>query len=97
LGMRAAQRRAPQHPVAAEGAGLFELALHLGNAIDPPNRLTDAALAADVNTHVQIMLASLRFTNCPSCTTGFPSTTRFCTRPGMQKTRAATGSASAPR
>src|SRR2546427_13240709 len=97
MGRRAAQRRAPQHPVAAEVAGIFDPALPLGNAIDPPNRLTDAAPAADVNTHVQIMLASLRFTSSPSCTTGLPSTKRCCTGPGLQKTRAATGSASAPR
>src|SRR5438067_2844417 len=97
MGMRAAQRRAPQHSVAAEVAGVLELALHLGNAIHPTNRLTDAALAADVDAHVQIMVASLRFTSCPSCTTGFPSTKRCCTGPGLQKTSAATGSASAPR
>src|SRR5438094_4151545 len=97
VGMRAAQRRAPQHPVAAEVAGVFELALHLGNTIHTPYRLTDAALPADVDAHVQIMLASLRFTSCPSWTTGFPSTKRCCTGPGLQKTSAATGSASAPR
>src|SRR6266550_2298405 len=95
--MWAAQGRAPEHPVAAEVAGVLELALHLGNTIHPTNRLTDAALPADVDTHVQIMLASLRFTSCPSCTTGFPSTKRCCTGPGLQKTSAATGSASAPR
>src|SRR5712691_5677865 len=97
MGMWAAQCRAPQHPVAAEVAGVLELALHLGYAVHPSNRLTDAALAADVDAHVQIMVASLRFTSCPSWTTGFPSTKRCCTGPGLQKTRAATGSASAPR
>src|SRR4029077_193815 len=95
--MRAAQGRAPEHPVAAEVAGVFELPLHFGDAVHASNRLANTALAADVDTHAQIMVASLRLTRCPSWTTGFPSTKRCWTGPGLQKTSAATGSASAPR
>src|SRR6202165_2416621 len=95
--MRAAQGRAPEHPVAAEVARVLELPLHLGDAVHPSDRLANAALSTDVDAHAQIMVASLRFTSCPSWTTGFPSTKRCCTGPGLQKTRAATGSASAPR
>src|ERR1700686_5457914 len=95
--MWAAQGRAPEHPVAVEVARVLERSLDLRDAVHPSDRLTNAALAAEVDTHAQIMVASLRFTSCPSWTTGRPSTKRCCTGPGLQKTRAATGSASAPR
>src|SRR5947208_7242364 len=110
VGVRAAQCRSVQHPVAAEVAGVFELTPHLGHAIDPADGLADAALAADVNAHGLPPTPTLphkggggfnrafaRLTSCPSRTTALPSTNRCRTGPGSQNTIAATGSASAPR
>src|SRR2546427_769016 len=95
--IRAAEGRSPEHAVAAQVAGVLELAFHLGDAVNPAHRLADPALAPDFDAHAQIMDASLRFTRWPSWTTGRPSTNRCCTGPGLQNRRAATGSVSAPR
>src|SRR5439155_4954286 len=95
--MRAAEGRSPKHAVAAQVAGVLELPFHLGDAVNPADRLADPALAPDFDTHAQIMDASLRFTRWPSWTTGRPSTKRCCTGRVLQNRRAATGSVSAPR
>src|SRR5207237_10137554 len=49
--MRAAEGRAPEHAVAAQVAGVLELALHLGDAIDPAHGLADPALSTDLDAH----------------------------------------------
>jgi len=45
--MRTAQGRAPEHAVAAQVAGVLELALHLGDAVNSAHRLTDPTLTPD--------------------------------------------------
>src|SRR5438105_322883 len=104
----AAEGGPPEHAIAAQVAGVLELALHLGDAVDPAHRLTDPPFSTDLDAHWICTPPTptlprkgggrcFKVTRWPSRTTGFPSTKRCFTGPELQNTRAATGSDSAPR
>src|SRR5438067_5826437 len=97
-----------QHAVAAQVAGVLELTLHLGDAVDPAYGLADPAFSTDLDAHWICTPPTptlprkgggrcFKVTRWPSRTTGFPSTKRCRTGPELQNTSAATGSDSAPR
>jgi len=50
--MGTAQGRPPQHPIAMQVAGVLELTLHLGDAINALDRLANATLATDIDAHL---------------------------------------------
>ena len=94
--VRAAQRRAPEHPVGAQVAGVRELALDLGDAVAAQHALADATARdrARCLAHAAPLTMSRRSRGdqLASSTSGLPPTRSVSTGRGGPSTSAATGS-----